>query len=85
MGHLNMHKPLGKSQLSKSDMGALERNNLTRPRLVRRPHTARHGMPDRTMPQGRKQKIGHPNVNKAPRRSQLSKTDTSALDRNGPT
>ena len=29
--------------------------------------------------------MSHPNVHKAPRQSQLSKTDMSALERNGPT
>ena len=31
MGHLNMHKAPRRSQLSKADTGALERNNMTRP------------------------------------------------------
>ena len=47
---------------------------------------ARHDAPDRTnMPQGSKQKTGCQNVHKAPGQSQLSKTDTGALERNGPT
>ena len=44
-----------------------------------------HGAPDRTMPQGRKQQTGHPNVHKAPWQSQPSKTDMGTLERNGPT
>ena len=34
MGHLNVHKAPGRSQLSKNDTGALERNGPTRTRLV---------------------------------------------------
>ena len=37
------------------------------------------------MPQGRKWQTGHPNVHKAPEQSQLSKTNTGALERNDPT
>ena len=37
------------------------------------------------MPQGRKWQMGHPNMHKAPRWSQLSKTNTGALKWNGPT
>ena len=85
-GHLNMHKALGRSQLSKTDTGALKRNGSTKTRLVgRRPHTARHDAPDRTnMTHERKHKMGHPNVHKALEQSQLSKTDTGTLEKNGP-
>ena len=79
-GHPNVHKALEWSQLSKTDTGALERNGPTRTRPVGRPHTARHNVPDRTMPQGIKWQTGHPNVHKAPRWSQLRKTDTGALE-----
>ena len=37
------------------------------------------------MPQGRKWKTGRSNVHKAPEQSQLSKTDTGALERNSQT
>ena len=37
------------------------------------------------MAQERKRQKGRPNVHKAPGRSQLSKNDTGALARNGPT
>ena len=37
------------------------------------------------MPQGRKQQTSHPNVHKAPERSQPSITNMGALERNGPT
>ena len=37
------------------------------------------------MPQGSKWKMGCPNIHKAPGQSQLSKTDTGTLERNGPT
>ena len=47
------------------------------------PRTARHGVPDRTMPQGRKRQMGRPNVHKASRQSQLSETDTGTLKQNG--
>jgi len=73
MGRPNVHKAPGCSQLSKTDTGSLQRNGMTRTRLVRRPHTARHDAPDRTMPHGRKWQTRRPNLHKAPRRSQLSK------------
>ena len=37
------------------------------------------------MRQGRKWQVGHLNMQKAPGQSQLRKTDTGALERNGPT
>ena len=80
MGHLNMHKGPRWSQLSKTDTGALEQNGPTRMRPVGRPRTARHGTPDRMMPQGSKQKTGRSNMYKALGQSQLSKTDTGALE-----
>ena len=82
MGRTNVHKAPGWSQLSKTDKGALERNDPTRTRPIRRPRTARHGAPDRMMSQGIKQKMGHRNMHKAPGHSQLRKTDTGALERN---
>ena len=85
MGRLNVHKPPGWSQLSKIDTGTLERNNATQTCLVGRPHMEQHGPPDQTMPQWRKQQMGHLNMNKASRQSQLNKTDTGALEQNVPT
>ena len=86
MGRLNLHKAPGRSQLSKTDMGTLERNGPTRTRPVGQPHTTRHDALDRTnMPQGRKKKMRRPKVHKAPRWSQLSKIDIGALEQNGPT
>ena len=85
MSHPTVHKGIGQSQLSKIDTGILERNGLTRTHLVGRPHTMRHDTPDQTMPQGSKRQTDHPNVNKAPRWSQLSKTDMGALKRNDST
>ena len=80
MGHLNVHKAPRQSQLSKNDTDALEQNDLTRTRLVGRPHTTGHGTHDRMMPQGIKWETGFPNVHKALRWSQLSKTDTGTLE-----
>ena len=138
MGCLNVHKGLGRSQLSKTDTGTLERNSSTRPECTRSIDLTRcdtacpterchkgenskwatqtctrdpgghnlakliwalsnemaqpdlnvpgratsHGAPERTMPQGIKWKMGHPNVHKEPGWTQLSKTDTGALEQN---
>ena len=80
-GCLNEYKAPRWSQLSKTDMGTLERNGLTRKRPVGQPdHKARHGAPGRIMPHGSKRKTGCPNVHNAPEWSQLSKTDTGALE-----
>ena len=84
MGWQNVHKAPGQSQLNKTDTGGLERNDPTQTRPVGRPHMVQHGVLDRTMPQGIKWKMGRLNMHKAPRRSQLSKTDTGALKRNDP-
>ena len=81
MVYPNMHKAPRQSQIRKNDMGALEQNNATRKCLVGHPHTARHSAPDRMMPQGRKRKTGHPNVQKALGRSKLIKTEMGALTR----
>ena len=87
MGQTSVHKAPGRSQLSKTDTGSLERNSPTGTRPIgRRPHTARHDAPERTsMPQGSKQQTSRPNVHKAPQRLELSKTNTGTLERNGPT
>ena len=85
MSRLKVHKAPRQSQLSKTDTGTLERNLPTRTCPVERPHMAQHGTPERTMPQGRKWQTGHPNMHKAPGKSQISKTDTDALERNGST
>ena len=66
MGHPNMHKGPGWSQLSKADTGALKQNNLTRTCPIGPLHMARHNAPDRMMPQGRKWKTGFPKVHKVP-------------------
>ena len=98
MSHKNVHKALGRSQLRKTDTGALERNSSTRTRPVGQPHTVRHGAPKQMMPQGikrkmdhsnvhkanDKRKMGHPNVHKAPGWSQFIKIDMGALEQNGP-
>ena len=82
--HPNVHKAPGQSQLRKTDTSTLERNDPTRTCLVERPdHKARHGALDRKMPKGSKQKMGHSNVHKALVQSELSKTDTGTLERNG--
>ena len=81
-----MHKAPEWSQLNKTNTGALERNGpIGQTRPVERPHIARNDAPERMISQGRKQKMGHPNVHKAPRWSQLSKIDTGALEQNGAT
>ena len=81
MGYLNVQREPEQSQLSKTNTGALERNRQTRTRPIERPHSmARHSAPDRAMPQGRKWKTGLLNVHKARGWSQLSKTDTGALE-----
>ena len=55
MGYPNVNTALGWShELRKTDTGTLERNGPNRTRPVGRPHTARQGTPDRTIPQGRK-------------------------------
>ena len=82
MGCMKMHKAPRQSQLSKIDTGTLEENDPNQTCPVRRPCTTRHRTPDRMMPQGSKWKMGRPNMHKAPGRSQLSKTDTGALERN---
>ena len=82
--HSNVHKGLRQSQLSKTDTGTLERNNPTRTRSIGRPHMVRqYTAPNRMMLQGRKWQMGCPNMHKALGQSQLSKTDTGALERNG--
>ena len=85
MCRTNKHKALVRSQLSKFNTVAIKRNDPTRTRLGRHPHTTRHDVHDRTKAQGSKQKTGCTNVHKAPVRSQLSKFDTAALKRNDPT
>ena len=80
-----MHKAPRGSEISKTDIGALEQNGPTRTCLVRRPHMARHGAPDRMMPQGRKWQTGRSNMHKALEQSQICKTDTGTLEQNSPT
>ena len=79
MGRMKVKKAPRWSQLNKTDTGALKRNDPTRMRPVERPHMARHGTPDRTMPHGSKWKMGCSNVHNAPGWSQLRKNDTGTL------
>ena len=74
MKQTNLNMP---DQATSHDVTRLARpNNATREKKA-------NGPPEHA--QGSKWKIGCPNVHKAPEQSQISKTDTGALERNGST